>query len=175
MNTNNEVLVYCETHPKIETGLTCSRCDRRICPRCMIQTAVGGRCADCGKGKRSPIYDISIKRYVFVGMAVLFTGTCWGIGWAFLHLTIGWMFFGLGYWILAFLTGYVIGETTTVVANRKKGSGLTIIATVGVIESSIVSLLVRSQWMDSQFSLQAIVLLVLLSAIASYFAVNRVR
>ena len=141
----------------------------------MIQTAVGGRCADCGKGMRSPIYDISIKRYVFVRMAVLFTGICWGIGWAFLHLTIGWMFFGLGYWILAFLTGYVIGETTTGVANRKKGSGLTIIATVGVIESSIVSLLVRAQWMDSQFSLQAIVLLVLLSAIASYFAVNRVR
>ncbi|MQF65372.1 hypothetical protein FIM04_04580 [SAR202 cluster bacterium AC-409-J13_OGT_754m] len=175
MGINDGVLVYCETHPKIETGLTCSRCGKRICPKCMVQTAVGGRCVDCGKGKRSPTYDVSMKRYIFVGMLVLLAGIFWGIGWAFLHLTVGYIFLGLGYWILALLTGYIIGETTNIVSNRKKGSGLAIIATLGVIESSVVSLLVRSIFIDSQLSLQGVVLLVLLSGLASYIAVNRVR
>ena len=175
MDTNAGGLAYCETHPKIETGLTCSRCGKRICPKCMVQTAVGGRCVDCGKGKRSPIYEVSLQRHIFAGIGVLFAGTCWGVGWAFLHFYVGWMFFGLGYWVLALLTGYVIGETTSVLANRKKGAGLAIIATLGVIEASVISLLLRSQWIDSQLSLQGVVLLILLSGLASYVAVNRVR
>ena len=175
MATNDGILVYCETHPKIETGLTCSRCDRRICPKCMVQTAVGGRCVDCGKGKRSSIYDVSIQRYIFVSIAVLFTGSCWGVAWGLLHVTVGWMFLGLGYWILALLTGYVIGETTSVVAARKKGAGLAIIGALGVIEASVISLLVQLLWMDLQLSLSVIVLLVPVSGLASYIAVSRVR
>ena len=175
MAINDEILFYCETHPKIETGLTCSRCDRRICPKCMVQTAVGGRCLDCGKGHKSPIYDVSIQRYIFVSIAVLFTGLCWGVAWAFLHVAVGWMVLGLGYWILAWLTGYVIGETTSVVATRKKGAGLAIIGALGVIEAAVISLLVRSLWMDSQLSLPVIILSVLVSGLASYIAVSRVR
>ena len=39
-------LRYCYRHPKRETGLSCSVCDRPICVECMTQAAVGIRCPE---------------------------------------------------------------------------------------------------------------------------------
>ena len=37
----------CAYHPGTETELTCGRCDKPICPRCLVHTEVGIRCPDC--------------------------------------------------------------------------------------------------------------------------------
>jgi len=43
----------CVNHPGVETRLTCSNCGNPICPRCMVTTAVGQKCADCARQPRS--------------------------------------------------------------------------------------------------------------------------
>ncbi|MET0424584.1 MAG: rhomboid family intramembrane serine protease [Actinoplanes sp.] len=44
----------CYRHPSRETYLSCTRCDRPICPDCMTEASVGHQCPDCvAQGKRS--------------------------------------------------------------------------------------------------------------------------
>src|SRR3954469_14661250 len=40
----------CYRHPMDEAGVRCTRCDRPICPRCMITAPVGFQCPECVKG-----------------------------------------------------------------------------------------------------------------------------
>ncbi|WP_155057128.1 rhomboid family intramembrane serine protease [Streptomyces blattellae] len=37
----------CYRHPDRETGVRCTRCDRPICPECMVSAAVGFQCPHC--------------------------------------------------------------------------------------------------------------------------------
>lgn len=49
----------CYRHPDRETGVSCSRCGRPICPDCMTPTSVGMRCPECAKDRtevKTPTY-----------------------------------------------------------------------------------------------------------------------
>ncbi|WP_199551165.1 rhomboid family intramembrane serine protease [Streptomyces sp. N35] len=37
----------CYRHPDRETGISCTRCERPICPECMISASVGFQCPNC--------------------------------------------------------------------------------------------------------------------------------
>jgi hypothetical protein len=48
------VVPVCYRHPKRETYVRCTRCDRPICPECMNDAAVGHQCPECvAEGRRS--------------------------------------------------------------------------------------------------------------------------
>ena len=38
---------YCYRHPKVQTGVHCTRCNRPICPECMTPAPVGYQCPEC--------------------------------------------------------------------------------------------------------------------------------
>ena len=108
----------CATHPEVETGLRCGRCGRLICPKCLVQTPVGARCADCAKLKRLPTYAISPRQYLIASGAGLGVAIITGFAWAFIPLG---GYFSL---LIALGVGYVIGEVISRSVNRKRGRGL---------------------------------------------------
>jgi len=119
----------CAYHPDVETNLGCGKCDKPICPRCMVQTPVGARCPDCAKLYKLPTYRVSPKYYLRaagagLGMAIV-CGAVWGV--------IAWVtpFFSLNL-ILAPGAGYAISEVVSLSVNRKRGTGLAIVGGVAV-------------------------------------------
>jgi len=42
----------CAWHPETETGLSCQRCERPICAKCLVDASVGFQCPECAKDKQ---------------------------------------------------------------------------------------------------------------------------
>ncbi len=172
-NSSNTI-VYCAAHPQVETPLRCGKCDKPICPKCMVQTPVGARCAECAQLRRSPIYEVSPVQYL-VAM-----GVAWGLGamlgfvWAFLRFLP--FFFYLNF-MVSLGIGYAIGELTGRAINRKRGVGLQFVAAAGVLISFIVA---QIRFLPGGVFFFPVVALfnpwsLLALALGVYMAVNRLR
>lgn len=154
----------CAAHPEVETTLSCSKCGKPICPKCMVETPVGARCPDCAQVYRLPTFQVS-TRYLLIATGVgLGMATICGLIWGVLGSFLGFRFFNI---VLAAGVGYAIGEAISLSVNRKRGPKLAIIAGFAVAISYLVSI---SLW---GFGFQLFDLLAI--AVGIYVAVNRLR
>ncbi|MGN5631991.1 rhomboid family intramembrane serine protease [Streptomyces sp. AC154] len=77
-------ITTCYRHPSYETYVSCTRCERFICPDCMREAAVGHHCVECVKeGRRSvrqarTVFGGAVARsavplvtYVLMGLNIL--------------------------------------------------------------------------------------------------------
>ena len=155
----------CATHPKVETNLRCGKCDKPICPKCMVQTPVGARCPDCARLYKLPTYSVSTQYYLRaigtgLGMAIV-CGIIWGTLEALLPFFFLNLFLGAG-------VGYAIGEVVGLSVNRKRGKGLATIAGIAVAISYLVSILLPWGFGFRLFDLLAL-------ALGIFVAVTRLR
>lgn len=51
VSAGEDGLYYCWKHKKVTTRVTCGRCERPICDRCMVVGANGVRCRDCAANR----------------------------------------------------------------------------------------------------------------------------
>lgn len=66
----------CYRHTDRETGVSCTRCGRPICPDCMVEAAVGFHCPGCvAEGNRS----VRQARTVFGGKVIEKTYVTWAL------------------------------------------------------------------------------------------------
>ncbi len=149
----------------------------------MVQTPVGARCPDCAQLYKLPTYRVSTQYYLRavgtgLGMAIA-CGLVWGVVGGFVRSVI---FIGLFLWlILAAGIGYVIGEVISLSVNRKRGTGLAVIAGGALLVSYLVSLWFLSFLFGIPFSLVLplglfnIIFTLVSIALGIYVAVTRLR
>lgn len=103
-----------------------------------MQTLVGARCPDCAKLHKLPTFRISTQHYLrAVGSGLGMAIVC-GIVWAVVR---GFMPFFFLNFLLAAGVGYAIGEVVSLSVNRKRGTGLAVIAGIAVAISYLVTVL----------------------------------
>jgi len=127
----------CTYHPGVETSLRCSKCGKPICPKCMVQTPVGARCPDCAGLYKLPTYHVSTKYYlraIGVGLGMAFG---FGIAWGLIMFSVSFYYFNF---LLAPGFGYAIGEVIGLSVNRKRGTGLAVIAGICLAISYLISI-----------------------------------
>ena len=128
----------CATHPDVETNLRCGKCDKPICPKCMVQTPVGARCPDCAKLYKLPTYRVSARYYLRAAGTALGMSIVCGIGWGLINSLVDFFYLNL---LLAAGAGYAIGEVVSLSVNRKRGRGLATIAGTALIISYLLSII----------------------------------
>jgi len=144
----------CATHPDVETNLRCGKCEKPICPKCMVQTPVGARCRECARLYKLPTYRVSTSHYlraVFTGIgAAAVCGVLWGL------LENYMPFFFIFNIIIGGAVGYACAEVISLAVNRKRGTGLAVIAGAAVILSYQIALIVPWGFGYSFYDLLAI-------------------
>lgn len=129
----------CFAHPTVETSLLCGKCEKPICPKCMVGTPVGMRCRECANIQRHPIFQVPVRYYlvavgVGLGLALVF-GTLWAL------VRISFTSSGYFSFVISLAVGYGIGEVIGLAVRRKRGPGLAIIGGVSVAACYLVGLL----------------------------------
>ena len=116
----------CATHPQVETSLRCSRCERPICPACMVSTPVGYRCRECAGVRVLPqlnLRPMMLGRAVTAGAGLMLAG---GLAWALVSRT--------GFLMLLIVAGigvgYGVAEGVSRAAGRRSSPALPVIAGV---------------------------------------------
>jgi len=127
-----QITTSCAEHSDTPTNLRCSRCEKLVCPRCMVQAPVGIRCREHGQGQKLPTYQVSrgyLARGIGAGVAI---GVAGGATLALVVLPIAWSIpFGTMIALGGF--GYLLGEGISRATNRKRGRPLVIVAVASIL------------------------------------------
>ena len=126
----------CAYHPDVETNLRCGKCDKPICPKCMVQTPVGARCRDCAGLDKLPTFSVSARYYLIASGTALGMAIACGAVWGLIQWLLPVFFFSL---LIAAGAGYVIGEVTSISVNRKRGTGLAVVGGIAAAVSYAVT------------------------------------
>ena len=133
-----ETTTYCAEHEDTPTSLRCTRCEKLVCPRCMVQAPVGIRCREHGKAPKPPTYQIS-RRYMARGFgAAIGVGVGGGVAVAFVTALLGG---GFASGVAMAGLGYLMGEAVSRATNYKRGTPLIVASVVGMSVALVVFVL----------------------------------
>lgn len=120
----------CATHPNVQTSLRCGKCEKPICPKCLVMTPVGARCKECANVRRLPTYRLSGADYLKAAGTSLGMGLGVGLVWGLIEWLLPSFLFSI---LLAFGAGWLIAEVVGRSVNRKRGTWLSILAGLSVL------------------------------------------
>jgi hypothetical protein len=124
----------CANHPDVETRVSCNKCEKMICFRCMVSTPVGYRCRDCAKVRPNPLTQVSPELYARASGAAALSGAVGALAWGIVKNS---GLFGLLSVLLAIGVGYGIGVAVSKAANRRQAPAIGVIAAAGAVGAYI--------------------------------------
>ena len=136
--------MQCETHPSVETHLTCQKCGKTICFQCMVQTPVGYRCEACARVRPNPLLMLSNDERIKVYGAAIGLAVAGGVIWGLIADTL----FGFLFIIAALGIGYLIAEGMVKANNGRNIPTLKPIVAVSAAAAYFVGNVLGLYWWD---------------------------
>lgn len=124
--------VPCTYHPKVMTGLRCTRCGKPICPQCGVRTPVGLRCPDCAGVRSLPTIRTGTDVLAKAALAALAVAAV---------VTVLWYFGPEWKFYLSLALGFGVAEAIAYVARGKRGADLQV---VGLAVVTLAAVAVRA-------------------------------
>jgi hypothetical protein len=119
----------CANHPKETTYVRCSRCEKPICVRCMVDSPVGKKCRDCARN-RTHIAEAGAKQV----LPALLVASLVAVPAGFILLRIGFVF------VLPFVYGALVGEAALRAGQRRRSLLMQAVAGVAALIGGLVGL-----------------------------------
>ncbi|HLH73141.1 MAG TPA: B-box zinc finger protein [Chloroflexota bacterium] len=134
MSTSNTgAAIACATHPNVETYLRCAQCGKPICPRCLVMTPVGAKCAVCAKARLLPTFVLSPLNVIVAFFVTLFVAVGLGLIGSIVLRIVPLLLIAFPFGV-----GIVLAEAISRSVNRKRHLYLQILAGAGVVLSYLV-------------------------------------
>lgn len=129
--------MYCHWHPKVETGLRCSECERAICIDCGVTAAVGIKCKECGRVPKAALARVPLLNVARGAAAGVILGMLAGFLFLEFRQSVG--FFSL---IVAYGIGIGVAEGVRRASGGYKDATVAMVAAlsafVGVVWPSVL-------------------------------------
>ena len=129
--TDNPPILYCANHPKTETTLRCSRCNKPICVKCAVLTPTGYKCKECVRGQQK-VFETAV--WSDYPIAFIVAGILSYIG--SLSGSLG--FFTI---FIAPIAGGLIAEAVRLLTRKHRSKKLFLLTTAGVAIGSLPRIL----------------------------------
>ena len=120
----------CANHPGRLTYVTCSGCDKPLCPDCMVFSAVGIKCKECARLPRTARVMLRPGKLALAAAAGLATAIAIGFAYYFILSAIGCFFLFI---FVASGIGYLVGEAVSRTSGRFHGWQTALTAAVATI------------------------------------------
>jgi hypothetical protein len=116
----------CANHPKEMTFVRCGRCDKPICVKCMVDSPVGKKCRECAANKTHITQSTPLD--AVLGLVV---GTV-------AAAVSGWIMAQVGFFLLAFIYGAIVGEAVLRAGHRRRSLTMQIVAGASAIGGGFI-------------------------------------
>ena len=136
--------MQCATHPHVETGLSCGRCGKPICPRCSVSTPVGFRCESCAQVRKNPLMVMAPSEKATALGAALGLAIVGGVIWALVNGALG----GFLSLFAAAGIGYVVSEGLMRATKRKPVPYLKYFAGISALLAFFAGNVLTQYWFD---------------------------
>jgi hypothetical protein len=127
-SSETEVATFCAIHTNTPTNLRCASCNTPICPKCLVMTPVGAKCANCARARLQPAFVVRPVDVVLVFAAAVLGGLALAI--------VGTVVVGvirLAAILYPLACGLGASELVRFVAPRKHGTVLKVAAALCVV------------------------------------------
>ncbi len=128
---------FCYFDTDVETRLSCSNCGKNICPKCMIEAAVGFKCPECANSRKSHIEEVTQDNYIIGSFSGLIIGA--GVGFIWHYLSSYGILISLA---VAYVVGLCISKAISASIGSKIGKNIEvftgIITVISIVYNPII-------------------------------------
>ena len=153
----------CNICKKTETDLRCQKCNNLICYKCITETPVGYRCANCVTYNKPPMYKIPLFTTITSSILAMIIGIIIGlISSTFIPVTTYFSFISL---IVSAFFGIIFSQMIFQIlnwtSNGKRGKKMQIISINAIIIASFIRLYPLNNLATAVNDLNGLVLLII--------------
>jgi hypothetical protein len=147
---------FCANHPDRPTMVSCSACEKPLCPDCMVYSAVGIKCQECAAMPKSSRVTLKTRRFLLAIAVGLWVGTAVGFAYYYILGSIGFFFF---FFFVSAGIGYLVGEAVSRASGRYHGKKTAVVAALSTVWAFVLPPLLAAfisfgvSWSSVVFSL----------------------
>ncbi|RTL44619.1 MAG: hypothetical protein EKK48_05040 [Candidatus Melainabacteria bacterium] len=133
MRTQRVAMSILSKHDHSDSRLRCQDCSETICPKCMVQCAVGARCKSCAGRFTSHVVQASPAIMIRTGLSALAVGFLFGSAQVYM---LGMSFYS---WLILAAVGLGVSRILHRIAAYKIGTKIALAVVAGLVIGLILS------------------------------------